>query len=124
MMLLAWYSKKETMTIDRIFYLYEKPDGTQVHIREGANARCNAMIEDLTAEEIIRILKKPNLFRIFPEDLLEHKYSKLMDMTKELFEANKPKEAVRIQYARRLLQHWWLNIKGKPPLRVESSIFI
>ena len=53
------------MTIDKIFYLYEKPDGTTVHIREGANARCNAMIQDLTADEIIRLLKKPNLFKIW-----------------------------------------------------------
>ena len=76
------------------------------------------------ASEIIGILKKPNLMKIFPEDLLDVKYRDLMSQTKELFEGGRPKEAVRIQYARRLLQHWWLNIKGKPPLKVESSIFI
>ena len=112
------------MTLDKIFYVYEKPDGTKIHIREGANARANAMIQDLTAHQIISILKKPNLFKIYPEDLLEYKYRDLMDMTKQLFESGDAKEAVRIQYARRLLQHWWLNIKGKPPLKVESSIFI
>ena len=121
---IAWYSKKETMTLDRIFYVYQKPDGTKIHIREGANARCNAMIQDLTANEIITILKKPNLYKIFPDDLLEYKYRDLMEMTKQLFESHNPKEAIRIQYARRLLQHWWLNIKGKPPLKVESSVFI
>merc|ERR1712154_678241 len=111
-------------TVDKIFYVYEKPDGSKVHIREGANARCNAMIQDLTANEIILVLKKPNLFKIFPSDLLEYKYRDLMVQTKELFETGNSKEAIRIQYARRLLQHWWLNIKGKPPLKVESSIFI
>ena len=112
------------MTLDKIFFVYEKPDGTKVHIREGANARCNAMIKDMTAYEIISVLKKPNLFRIFPDDLLQHKYSELQAMTKQLFETGDAKEAVRIQYARRLLQHWFLNIKGKPPLKVESTIFI
>eukprot|EP00485_Elphidium_margaritaceum_P006775 CAMPEP_0202696018 /NCGR_PEP_ID=MMETSP1385-20130828/9410_1 /ASSEMBLY_ACC=CAM_ASM_000861 /TAXON_ID=933848 /ORGANISM="Elphidium margaritaceum" /LENGTH=255 /DNA_ID=CAMNT_0049352113 /DNA_START=40 /DNA_END=807 /DNA_ORIENTATION=+ len=120
----AWYSKKETMTLDNIFYVYQKADGTKVHIREGPNARCNAMIQDLTARQILTILKKPNLFKLFPEELLDRTYRELMDVTYQLFDERKFQEGQRMQYARRLLQHWWLNIKGKPPLKVESSIFI
>ena len=60
----------ETMTLDTLFYVYEKPDGSKVHIREGQRARVNYILKDLTTLEILQALERPNLFKLFPPDLL------------------------------------------------------
>ena len=121
----AHLAKTETMTLDRIFYVYQDNNtGEKIHIREGPNARVNALIKDLTAREIIELLRKPTLYRLFPNDLLDYKYQELIDMTLQSFLDKDRKKARRYQYARRLLQHWWLQIKGKPPLKIETSTFI
>ena len=120
----AHLPKRETMTIDRIFYRYLKPDGTTFHIREGANARVNSLIRELTVHEILELLRKPSLYKLFPKDLLDVTYQDMVDQTYELFKNGHRKEAKRMQYARRLLQHWWLQIKGKPPLKIERRTFI